>query len=101
VVYSVDGQTVAVLVAERAALAHPAIALREIAEEAVNELLVAYEEGYGDACDSAWSNKQLRRNGINTESHTQVATDWFRGRSEASEKHVALRGRLAQINGEA
>jgi hypothetical protein len=38
VVYSVDGQTVAVLVAERAALARQVIALREFAEDAVTKM---------------------------------------------------------------
>jgi Ribonuclease G/E len=73
--------------------------LREIAEQAVNELLVAYEEGYDDACDPAWSEKQLRRHGIKTESHTAVATDWFRGRSETAGKHASLRARLDALGG--
>ena len=72
--------------------------LREIAEEAINAARLAWHEGYDDAVDPAWSEKQLRYAKVDAEPHEIKAVTHFFGVSDTKAWVEELSARLAALS---
>ena len=72
--------------------------LREIAEEAINAARLAWHEGYDDAVDPAWSEKQLRYAKVDAEPHEIKAVTHFFGVSDTKAWVEELAARLAALS---